>query len=209
MSAVDAEGAEQPQPKRIKPSKALSPEAQLGAWTQCQFFMARKQRYCNVQRSPGSVFCGNHRPESEAAPRRVRKLSGSTGGSERIPCPADPSHTVYACDLATHLKICNATKDQARLEKEPYYQLNVNSGNNAVASETEQVDADLLLERLTSAYVIVCEDLVTEPVVSTNIEEIRAKCVGALGSLQTSFAQLRHVRASLLLLLLVDCYRIY
>ena len=38
----------------------------------CMFFMQRKSRYCGLERSSGSKYCGNHKPEEESVIRRVQ-----------------------------------------------------------------------------------------------------------------------------------------
>lgn len=49
----------------------------------------------------GKEFCGEHLGES-------KDNATADDSSERIPCPLDSKHTVYAKNLIKHLKICNA-----------------------------------------------------------------------------------------------------
>jgi hypothetical protein len=49
-----------------------------------------------------------------------------------VPCPLDPKHTVAASRLEEHVKVCNARKLQDRIEHQPYYRLNYNSGDYKV-----------------------------------------------------------------------------
>ena len=109
----------------------------LQGWTQCCFFLPVKKRLCNLGRAPGSRYCGNHRPSHEAPSERVRRLAmasssseGNRSGAERIPCPVDPSHTIYLHNLAAHVQICNVSKDLKRLEQQSYYCKDCNSGSS-------------------------------------------------------------------------------
>jgi hypothetical protein len=77
-------------------------------WDRCMHFLARKQRYCNMARTPGQQYCGVH-------------LAASSKG-ERIRCPVDPSHTVWSGLLAAHVKVCNTATANKMLESMPYYQ---------------------------------------------------------------------------------------
>jgi len=77
-------------------------------WDRCLHFLPRKQRYCNMARTPGQQFCGVHLAESSKG--------------ERIPCPVDPSHTVWSGLLAAHLKVCNTATANKMLESMPFYQ---------------------------------------------------------------------------------------
>ena len=56
--------------------------AALENWTQCCFFMEKKNRYCNIKRSPDSLYCGNHRPPGETpshnALRRAKEFEEKT-----------------------------------------------------------------------------------------------------------------------------------
>jgi len=38
----------------------------------CMFFMRQKSRYCGLERSSGSKYCGTHKPEEETVIRRVQ-----------------------------------------------------------------------------------------------------------------------------------------
>jgi U11-48K-like CHHC zinc finger len=47
---------------------------------------------------------------------------------ERIPCPIDPSHSIYKHNLPLHSKICNVKTRQLEMKEEPFYCLDCNSG---------------------------------------------------------------------------------
>ena len=54
---------------------------------------------------------------------------------ERIPCPIDPSHSIYKHNLLLHSKICNIRTRQLEMREEEFYCLNCNSGNNKSNSD--------------------------------------------------------------------------
>ncbi|KAI8640890.1 methyltransferase TRM13-domain-containing protein [Parasitella parasitica] len=66
---------------------------------QCHFFMPRKRRYCGLRTGKDMKYCGEHSvgiPDCEGKPKR-------------IPCPYDPSHSIFEKDLEKHMKSkCNA-----------------------------------------------------------------------------------------------------
>ncbi|ODV78190.1 DUF715-domain-containing protein [Suhomyces tanzawaensis NRRL Y-17324] len=64
-----------------------------------------------MQRKADHRFCSEH------------MINESTG--ERIPCPLDNKHTVWAKDLAIHLKKCNAKQ---KVEFDIWYEKDLNSG---------------------------------------------------------------------------------
>ena len=78
-----------------------------GNWDRCMQFLPKKKRYCNMARTDGSEYCGVH-------------MSTSKRG-DRIPCPIDPSHTVWSLQLNAHLKICNVVTANQQLVQQPYY----------------------------------------------------------------------------------------
>ena len=116
--------------------------------------MTNKHRYCNIQRSPDSMFCGNHRPVNEAPSNRAvkrarenlqnktnKKTLGELGSSnedvsitndpsplvDRIPCPIDPTHSIYKHNLEHHLKICNTKTREDMIKSKAYFCLDCNS----------------------------------------------------------------------------------
>ena len=54
-------------PKRVKKrlTDGVSIADLVNGWTQCHQFMQKKGRLCNMGPSPGSKYCGNHRPVDE------------------------------------------------------------------------------------------------------------------------------------------------
>ncbi|ETM38641.1 hypothetical protein L914_15089 [Phytophthora nicotianae] len=129
------------QRKRRKQVKAEAKDG--GQWDRCMFRVVRKNRYCNISRVPGSLFCGNHLPDNDAVvSKKSQKFKAAT--RRRVPCPVDASHTVYEYDLAKHVLVCNRVKDADAMKKLPYYSHNINSGSqcsgkeDGKASDTEE-----------------------------------------------------------------------
>lgn len=69
---------------------------------QCQFFIKLKNRNCSMSRKAENKFCAEH---------------STTTIEDRVPCPKDPSHSVWKKNLSKHLKKCNASKDTVIREK--------------------------------------------------------------------------------------------
>ncbi|XP_055699085.1 tRNA:m(4)X modification enzyme TRM13 homolog [Phlebotomus papatasi] len=110
--------------------------------SQCQFFVTRKKRYCKMTVAKGGKFCSQHEPITKPNDKEMGNKS-----AERVPCPLDPKHTVYAFKLTKHLKICNARP----MKNENYIKIGLNLG-----SEDEAEDGDmgrnLKLKELTCDY---------------------------------------------------------
>ncbi|KAI0510847.1 hypothetical protein KFK09_011457 [Dendrobium nobile] len=79
----------------------------------CQFWLPNKSRYCANSPLPLSMFCGNH---------------DSSASHRRLPCPLDPSHSVFKENLESHLKRCPSRKQVIALEAHAYYSKGINSG---------------------------------------------------------------------------------
>ena len=60
----------------------------------------------------------------QSQPRR----DAASKDRRRVPCPLDPSHSVYARSLEAHLRVCNAGRQEAALERAPYFRRNANAG---------------------------------------------------------------------------------
>ncbi|CAM9947364.1 unnamed protein product, partial [Hapterophycus canaliculatus] len=81
-------------------------------------------------------YCGTH-------------MGATQGKGKRVPCPVDPNHTVFEQQLASHVKICNLTLQQAQMETQPYYAKGINSGpplpreKEADEAQSEEVAAAL------------------------------------------------------------------
>ncbi|KAG1693683.1 hypothetical protein DVH05_023085 [Phytophthora capsici] len=120
------------QRKRRKQAKAEAKDG--GQWDRCMFKIVRKNRFCNISRVPGSLYCGNHLPADDATvSKKSQKFKAAT--RRRVPCPVDASHTVYEYDLAKHVLVCNRVKDADTMKKLPYYSHNINSGMHCNVQE--------------------------------------------------------------------------
>ena len=60
--------------------------------------------------------------------RAMKKSKYKNVELERIPCPIDPSHSIYKHNLPLHSKICNVKTRQLEMKEEPFYCLDCNSG---------------------------------------------------------------------------------
>ncbi|KAI8381175.1 methyltransferase TRM13-domain-containing protein [Radiomyces spectabilis] len=83
---------------------------------QCHFYVARKHRYCSLPAKRTNKYCGEHLIEQQ-------KDGTDEISNKRIPCPYDPSHTIFEKDLDNHLKTrCNSRPKPP----EEHYAVNVN-----------------------------------------------------------------------------------
>lgn len=131
-------------------------------WTQCCQFIRHKKRFCNLERSPNSKYCGAHRPPGEDAGNRIQAQSKKQGiDVQRCPCPIDPSHSIYLHNLEAHVQICNIKTRNDLLKKEPYYLENCNSGTSdeflniegiTTTMSTNVVDPDELVKKIIKAF---------------------------------------------------------
>jgi hypothetical protein len=114
--------------KRIKAIKAtkVDPGGE-STWTRCMFWKNHQRRYCGMERVDGGEHCGVH-------------ANGGTSGAagERIPCPLDPTHSIYKKNLEAHLQICNRKRGRDEMEARPYFSKNINSGSKVADSLSKQ-----------------------------------------------------------------------
>lgn len=82
----------------------------------CSLWLPKKKRYCRFPRVLGFEYCGHH------------LSSRGEEGADRIPCPLDPSHSIFAKDLDRHLSVCPRAQEAATMSKLPCYRHNVNAG---------------------------------------------------------------------------------
>ena len=141
----------------------------LATWTQCVFYLTKKRRLCNLERCPNSRYCGTHRPTTEEPSRRVlskvrSESSGPSKSVERIPCPIDPSHSIYRHNLHKHSEICNIKTRDDELSKYPYYCKDCNSGAEAPgdADPAEAADVDCLLRKVEHCYAQISSEIIED-----------------------------------------------
>ena len=81
----------------------------------CQYFLAGKKRFCKMLPISSTQYCGLH----------LSLVQGESKDEyKRIPCPYDPSHSVYLRKLDQHLAKCNARPKPPPI----YFEEGVNSG---------------------------------------------------------------------------------
>ena len=119
--------------------------AAAGGGARCAFFIEKKQRYCTQRASAGKQCCGAHEgrllggsaqqqshPAAERSPggAAAAALRAEDGGPARprVPCPIDPSHSVFLDQLSRHLKVCTTAKQLLAERSQPYFAADVNSG---------------------------------------------------------------------------------
>lgn len=119
----------------------------------CTYFIPNKGRYCRFHATPDGTRCGNHPVESET----------KSDQQERIPCPLDPSHSVYKSRLSQHLKVCSKLRQEEIQVRLPFFNKGVNLASGKVAceyakdlaeepAEQNQELKQVLLQRLELAY---------------------------------------------------------
>ncbi|KAI8872974.1 DUF715-domain-containing protein [Ramicandelaber brevisporus] len=120
---------------------------------QCHFYLASKKRYCRFEARKGSNYCGEHKtfdPANNTKPDNDSNDNdnGSSSNSNkkpafrRVPCPLDPSHTVFEHMLQSHM----ATKCNARFTAEmlPCFQRDANISATADIGDDNE-DASVAL----------------------------------------------------------------
>jgi tRNA:m4X modification enzyme len=180
--------------KRLKRklSDTVSYNDLLDGWTQCCFLLKHKGRLCNVGRVTNSLYCGNHITQE----KEKEDL--------RIPCPLDPSHTVYAPKLQNHLKICNAEKKKQFFEAQSFYKVDCNKGTGILPESDESIAydntpelfvRDLLLKiNLMFEKVTLCSLKKNhEKTIEDQSDPVALNIRNILGKKQTSFKHWKHI----------------
>jgi hypothetical protein len=70
---------------------------------------------------------------------------------ERVPCPVDPTHTIFKAQLKSHVKVCNKSKRITELESKPFFSRNINSGKTELCIECSTTNDDDLSTTPTTA----------------------------------------------------------
>mmetsp|Transcript_13387 Transcript_13387/g.20132 ORF Transcript_13387/g.20132 Transcript_13387/m.20132 type:complete len:391 (+) Transcript_13387:36-1208(+) len=168
----------------------------LDGWTQCCFYMKNKRRLCNIGRSPGSMYCGNHRLTSDDIPARVLNDAKAVGSTEitRIPCPIDPSHTIFSHNVNAHIKVCNTGARNALMEKQPYFCKDCNTGYNVKCASPSPVNVDDLVRKVRNCYHTKVQPEMQEPTSQGTVSVPEADIMEAVGGTSTAFAKIRHAR---------------
>jgi tRNA:m4X modification enzyme len=118
----------------------------------CSFFVPKKNRYCRFEVFGGRRFCAEHSSSEVTVYSylitlinypligvdfirlfnvvfvcggKVSSQEGQGQPRERMPCPFDPSHTVFIDTLEKHKRVCNARPKDTPVP--PYHEAHVNS----------------------------------------------------------------------------------
>lgn len=94
------------------PSESLAAQA-----NHCQLYLPKKRRYCRFECISGYSFCGHH-----------LNCRQEDADSERIPCPLDPTHSIFKRELKKHLRICPRVKEEAAEAALPCFKRDCNAG---------------------------------------------------------------------------------
>ena len=109
-----------------QPASALAATAVTAEFPQrnpktgkCNFYLPKKKRFCTGMRQRGQQFCAHHlTPENTIG--EVKR--------PRVNCPLDPTHSVFADELSSHLIKCPVATRSARMERLPCYNQGCNLG---------------------------------------------------------------------------------
>lgn len=159
--------------KKMKPTPAVGDDADDGNTStpvvqpppqQCQHFVQRKKRLCKMSVARGRSYCGEHLPQATggdallASAHENSYIVDDHKKSKRVPCPLDPKHTVYAWNLAKHVRICNARPPE---RPAAFIQPGINAGdaNEDAADDDDEQSANIRLSELPAA--------VLEPLLAT------------------------------------------
>ena len=104
-------------------------------WDRCHVYLSRKGRFCNQFPSKNGTHCGNH-----VHLLRSANSEHCTDERERIPCPIDPSHLIFADQVEKHQLICPKFRNQREQEGRPYFRRNVNLGGHGGMGDTSPRD---------------------------------------------------------------------
>lgn len=132
-------------------------------YLKCEFFIKRKNRPCSMQRKATEKYCSEH------------MIHDDEGKKKRVPCPLDPSHTVWEYNLKKHVKKCNTRPSEVHDE---WYELNINSQPNAVNASSELLDD----KELYAKYIPILQKIDFDDL-EFRIEDHRG-CWNRLGELQ-------------------------
>ncbi|CAI4050776.1 hypothetical protein SKDZ_15G0330 [Saccharomyces kudriavzevii ZP591] len=127
--------------KKAKPAERL----------QCEYFMEKKKRRCGMTRSSQNLYCSEHlhlvKKATNLQPHNKDGLK-TEKERQRIPCPLDLKHTVWADQVDKHLKKCNKTKLSHLNDDKPYYEPGYNGGSG---TSSPPVKIDLTTDHLIQA----------------------------------------------------------
>jgi tRNA:m4X modification enzyme len=191
----------------------INVEEMLQGWDRCRYFIPHKQKLCRMMPVPGKTLCGNHLTEiviaeanDENSTRNSKRRSEQNRG-ERIPCPLDPAHLIYSSCLNRHLKICNVTKKQLKIQSFPYFRENCNGElSDSLPNKmfSTEIDVDNLLLKIIRLYSEIQSQLPIDPSSTTTVSNYPLNTSTKLFSIAeqinqemanniTAFDSLRHI----------------
>ncbi|KAL9645690.1 hypothetical protein ABK040_003423 [Willaertia magna] len=147
-----------PLKKKMKREKQLKEEVPIPEPTQCHYYVKQKHRFCNKQQAPNSNYCHTHLHLQDTANNNNNEITKESSSEQqnqttendkqkRVPCPIDPSHTVYEHRLKKHIKICNKSKSQQQMKQQAYYMKNINynflNEKSTILDNNEYLDLNL------------------------------------------------------------------
>jgi tRNA:m4X modification enzyme len=134
------------------PSETLLPKPP-NDWDRCHAYIERKRRFCKQKPSDGSAdtprFCGHHlhllvSPETTVIRKR-----------KRVPCPIDPSHSIYEDRVDNHALVCPKLTKQRTQQAMPFYKHNLNTGGHGtLGDQQKQPPFDLKKAKLVAKKVL-------------------------------------------------------
>ena len=111
----------------------------------CAFYLPHKNRCCRLAATSDSQYCGAHQsPENDKHEQGTSNSNGQVAERQskqkrrRVPCPLDPSHTIYEDEVQKHVLVCPSNKH--RQEAQPWYRQGINRlGDASKGSGEHQV----------------------------------------------------------------------
>jgi hypothetical protein len=111
----------------------------------------------------------------------------------RVPCPIEPTHSVYKHKLAEHLKKCNTKTRYQKLEEFDYYCKDCNTGRNLVDTTPSTVDPNELLQKVEALYESIKHDI--RPLRESDLAAVvlpEDRMLAALSGEKCSYGKVRH-----------------
>lgn len=99
-------------------------------WDRCQAYLAQKRRFCRQQTPTGCSFCAVHQHLSVDGIDENTCSSVMRRKRRRIPCPVDPTHSIFEDMLDKHVPVCPKTTMMKAQESQPYFKHNLNAGGH-------------------------------------------------------------------------------
>mmetsp|Transcript_47359 Transcript_47359/g.55321 ORF Transcript_47359/g.55321 Transcript_47359/m.55321 type:complete len:284 (+) Transcript_47359:203-1054(+) len=186
-------------PLKRQPDEVVPVPVPYG-WDRCHAYLPRKRRFCcqitvlpkynlddDLQHGTAQYFDNhlelyNHNSTSTHT-NSERQASGQRGVISlccnlRIPCPVDPSHTIYEHLLAKYIKNYPRTKQRQAEILKPYYIKNINCGglgdithhhHDSLGGSNNEVDMEIFACDIIEVY-----QFIFMPSISTTARQIKS-----------------------------------